>query len=324
MRSLTTFVWVVLGGGWLLGCGSQAGTESGNPINPPNPPGEHSVGPPVGIDEDPPVGPAFVPGIPDDGSLFEPDPVDEPEPIEEPNVPEAPPPEPTMVAEPDLPPASVPSGGTPQTDGAPTPEPTEVPTNSMEDMPSPDLETPAAAPSSDPATAPGDGAAEPVPNPPPCEPAQCQADAQATAQSLAAPMPSGVAFDSADCQVTASGSICSCRGPDGIVTMSTDSSIECVVMGRFGCLYEGAEFLGCDPAGTECAAVCDEITTRQADDDGRSASVEVRAAVCLDDGTCGYVLSSEQECWIGGPTLSSVDCTLTDEEILGLPPGATE
>ncbi len=326
-------IWSGIASATLLACGPQAGTESGNPINPPNPPSEVADGPSFGVDDVPDpiegVGGETPPDVAETGSPFEDVGMSDPDPATAVDpVPDAAEPQPSasgpgaIAGVPEPPPdasGEVPSAS-PDVDGAMAPnqaEPT-APQATPGEAPVPASEEPQAG--ADP-TAPAPGASggfDAGDAATSCDPSACEAIASAAAASLVETVQSGGGYDDADCQLTQTGSICACSGSSGIVTVATDTPIACVVQGRFGCLYESSEFMGCEPAGEQCGLVCDEIFARQAADDARSVLVEVRMSACLDDGSCGYVLASEQECWVGGPSLSEVDCSLTDEEILGL------
>lgn len=314
--------------GVACGSGPVGGTESGNPINPPTPPAQHESAPAAHIaseldeefadigepppDEPPPEFPVFPSdhadppemddvSEPSDEPAFEPIPSEPPE-VEDPEPPSAAPstPPPTQTA----PPGDV--GGAPASGGP----------GSM-----PDVATPG-APSGDPSDAPGsaDGGGGGFGSPAACDPMACLAEAEAVAASLSGPMMPPAAYTSAICGDDQGASVCSCEGNGETVHLSTGNGAECSVSGRFeACLFDSSEFMGCQPEGDECTAVCAQVFERLTEDAAREVDVSVRGASCASTDQCLFVLAADTQCLLG-PDLTTVDCSLSDEELLAMEP----
>ncbi len=157
-----------------------------------------------------------------------------------------------------------------------------------------------------------------------CAESSCQGVAEQQAQQLSRPTPVPASFSMSACEEAPQESSCECSGSNVVVKVTTGAT-GCALAGRFGiCLYDASEFAGCTSLGGECQALCAELDHLRQADAERTIDVSVRRAACLPSNQCAYLLETETTC-LRGPELAEVDCSMSDEELLGLPqPAASD
>jgi hypothetical protein len=148
----------------------------------------------------------------------------------------------------------------------------------------------------------------------------CLTPAQRTADALSQPT-TALTFTQSSCDALGStdGGVsadtsCTCTDGKSAITLSTATTM-CPVVGRArDCLYDAANFSGCDPTSRSCEAACTDIQALLDADAARVLSVSVHSAVCEAE-VCRAILSIEGRCFVDQSTLAH-DCSLSTSEIL--------